>query len=86
MLQNFSLTAEKMKRQQEFVLWANKAMLEIGMTQKELAKKIGCGYGYLNCILSFRGGVRGSKWNAAIKKAILEAQENCVNKAQKVFK
>ena len=51
------------------------------MTQKELADKLGCGYVYLNSILNLRSGIKGSKWNTAIKKAILEAQENCVNKA-----
>lgn len=74
MLRSFNLTAEKIESQQKFILWVNKTMLDIGMTQKELADKLGCGYVYLNSILNLRSGIKGSKWNTAIKKAILEAQ------------
>ena len=81
MLRNFNLTAEKIENQQKFILWANKTMIDVGMTQKELADKLGCGYVYLNSILNLRSGIKGSKWNTAIKEAILEAQETHINNA-----
>lgn len=80
-MERFSMALEKMARQQEFILWANGIMLDIGMTQKELAQKIGCDYNYLSNLLGLRAGVSGSKWNAAIKEALLEAQANNANKA-----
>ncbi len=80
-MERFSMALEKMARQQEFILWANRIMLDIGMTQKELAQKIGCDYNYLSNILGLRAGISGSKWNAAIKAALLEAQKDNANKA-----
>ena len=63
-------------QQKDFVIWANKIIAETGITQKELAKTIGCEVTYLSNLLNFRVARKGSKWNKKIKHTLIEVSQD----------